>query len=553
MRFSSLLFAFLTQGAVAIAAPVTGWVTTNGDAGFTGGSEATNSPLTTDADADAIIGSFPSVSLAMNGAALILTGQFNVSGAGALSGGQFRIGAFESTGGAPTTGVGSGYIGAWANDPPGYSFATTSGTATHPFSGANTFDTFDAGTGPALQAGTTYDFSLTLTRLEGTDIEITVSINDGATFDWSGTTTLATYNGIDPAGSFTFDSAGFLMGGSLNKTSAQFTNIEATSVVFDSDSDGMEDAWETANGLTVGIDDSALDADSNGGADGLTNLEEYQRGTDPQDADTDDDNLLDGVETDTGIFVNSSNTGTDPTIPDSDGDGTPDGTEVTNGTDPTDPDDPGSIFGDLILAIDFNRNDAFGSPSQSLYRVISGSAVQGSNSDSYSKTIGPHQVTISQPAATALEFRGANTDSSRAIPGGDTSVSFLVADFIATREGAIDIEITNLPAGNYSFRSWHLEPFTGSALGYAQGATTTTPNTIEGRIGGVLQASVQPTALGSSGLNTTFIDDGQIPSLGFAFSHDGSLPLTIELRSTVPSGSDNFLLLNGFELFQSNP
>ena len=46
----------------------------------------------------------------------------------------------------------------------------------------------------------------------------------------------------------------------------------------DSDSDGMPDSWETANGLTVGINDSAADADG----DGSSNLTEYLAGTDPQ-------------------------------------------------------------------------------------------------------------------------------------------------------------------------------------------------------------------------------------------------------------------------------
>ena len=47
----------------------------------------------------------------------------------------------------------------------------------------------------------------------------------------------------------------------------------------DSDDDGMDDAWETANGLVVGIDDSAGDIDG----DGSTNIEEFQALTDPQD------------------------------------------------------------------------------------------------------------------------------------------------------------------------------------------------------------------------------------------------------------------------------
>lgn len=46
----------------------------------------------------------------------------------------------------------------------------------------------------------------------------------------------------------------------------------------DSDGDGLPDDWESAHGLTVGTDDSALDADS----DGQSNLAEYLAGTDPQ-------------------------------------------------------------------------------------------------------------------------------------------------------------------------------------------------------------------------------------------------------------------------------
>lgn len=209
--------------------------------------------------------------------------------------------------------------------------------------------------------------------------------------------------------------------------------------------------------------------------------------------------------------------------------------------------------GPRVLGIDFNRNDALGAPSQSLFRVVSGSTNQATNAGSYVKNVGAHQVAISRPDAAKFEFRGANGDSSRAIPGGDTSLSFLVSDFVATRGGAIDLTITGLPAGDYIFRSCHLDPFTGSALGFAQGSSTTTPNMIEGRIGGIVKASVEATALGSSGLNTTFISDGQIPTLSFAFTHAGSGPLTIELRATRSNGTDSFLLLNGFELFEAAP
>ncbi|NNJ85667.1 MAG: hypothetical protein HKP20_00720 [Akkermansiaceae bacterium] len=206
-----------------------------------------------------------------------------------------------------------------------------------------------------------------------------------------------------------------------------------------------------------------------------------------------------------------------------------------------------------VLGIDFNRNDALGSPSQSGFRIISGSHTQTANASSYTKTIGSHQVTVSQPNGTNFEFRGANTDSTRAIPGGDTSLSYLVSDFIATREGEVDIQITGLAAGKYRFRSWHLEPVTGSTHGFAQGVTDITPNLIEAQVGGLTLAAVEPTALGAAGLGTTFINDSQVPTLEFLVNHDGSSPLTIRLRAIDSNGSERFLLLNGFELEQETP
>jgi DNA-binding beta-propeller fold protein YncE len=55
--------------------------------------------------------------------------------------------------------------------------------------------------------------------------------------------------------------------------------------------------------------------------------------------DRDDDLLLNGTETNTGVFVSASDTGSDPALRDTDGDGFDDGAEVNNAP-PTDPNDP---------------------------------------------------------------------------------------------------------------------------------------------------------------------------------------------------------------------
>ena len=79
----------------------------------------------------------------------------------------------------------------------------------------------------------------------------------------------------------------------------------------DTDDDGLVDGVETNTGTFV----SAADT-----------------GTDPHVADTDSDGLSDGAETGTGTFVDATNTGTNPHLADTDGDTISDGVET--GLDP---------------------------------------------------------------------------------------------------------------------------------------------------------------------------------------------------------------------------
>jgi len=122
----------------------------------------------------------------------------------------------------------------------------------------------------------------------------------------------------------------------------------------DSDGDGMSDDYEDATeGLDKMVDDAAGDLDE----DLLSNLGEFLYGTDPNDADSDDDELTDfeEIEGSLNIYTGTSNTGTpgdpsNPLDPDTDSDEIPDGDEVagTNGyvTNPALADTDGDLFTD---------------------------------------------------------------------------------------------------------------------------------------------------------------------------------------------------------------
>ena len=122
------------------------------------------------------------------------------------------------------------------------------------------------------------------------------------------------------------------------------TGIQIIEVLIgDADGDGLDDTWEASFGLDP--NDNGLNPNNNGIAgnpdngadgdpdnDGSTNIEEQARATFPNDEDTDNDTLLDGVETGDGNYINATMTGTNPLSPDSDGDNLPDNVETNTGT-----------------------------------------------------------------------------------------------------------------------------------------------------------------------------------------------------------------------------
>jgi acetyl esterase/lipase len=630
-------------------APVTGWVAISGDAGFSAGSAATASPVTSDADADAIAANFPPLTLA-DGEFLRLSGSVTLNAP--LAADAFRLGLFD--GDPPVTaGDGGGYAGIWAGAPGSSASVIASGNGSggsHPFDPSTTLGPVPAAA--TLPANTPLDFSLMIAR-NGGNLDVAVGFSDGGSYRPS-------QNLLNlPATNFTYDRAAFLLGDALDATQASFSKLRITrGPALPSAAPTVEpppaagaityvDAVEGASGNTFPTGGTLADTSWVGPDAATTNNTQWnKRGA---ASEGNGGSLLQGIlSADTLPELTTRITGL------------PDGTHaiwafywdqvaddaqnwilsagLTSGslTAFSSPGEPavagatavgvskaadltfsdtvavragwnGSVFlrelfgihlgqvevsgGGVVnvyldhsntsggnrrawydgvghqavgptstttytplLGVDFNRDDALGSPSQAGFRVISGSAAnQAANAPSYAKTIGARQVTVSQPGGVNFEFRGANTDGTRAIPGGDISMPFLVSDFIATREGAIDIRISGLAAGDYRFRSWHLDTLTGGGLGFAQGAGSTSPNTIECQIGGLTRDATRPTTLGSAGLNTTFITNAQIPTLDFTFTHDGVSPLALKLRALQSDGNNSFLLLNGFELLQVNP
>ncbi|MDB4300722.1 hypothetical protein N9961_01455 [bacterium] len=151
----------------------------------------------------------------------------------------------------------------------------------------------------------------------------------------------------------------------------------------DSDSDGMPDSWEIANGTDRLIDDAAGDLDADGRTnfqeftdgtlannedsdmDDLTDGEEATNNTNPLDNDSDNDSLLDGAEVKTHL--------TDPNLVDTDGDNFNDNIEVDAGSDPNDINDfPGLDLGLLAYwPLDENFEDATVSGGNGTYSSIS--------------------------------------------------------------------------------------------------------------------------------------------------------------------------------------
>jgi hypothetical protein len=171
----------------------------------------------------------------------------------------------------------------------------------------------------------------------------------GDGWEWTYRPAVDPTNGLDGAGDPDFDQLA---------NSNEFT-VGTNPNIPDTDLDGMPDGWEaqyvphlspTNNDADAGV--ITIDFD------GMRNLDEYQKGSDPTNPDTDGDGMPDGWEFTYPLACHPTNPadatvdyepdglnnadeyvwGTNPQVADYDGDGISDGEEVANGSDPTDPD-----------------------------------------------------------------------------------------------------------------------------------------------------------------------------------------------------------------------
>lgn len=147
-------------------------------------------------------------------------------------------------------------------------------------------------------AGSTLQLTATVTLPDGTTRDVTQAVK-GTNYTTSNRNVIT----VSPDGTLTAAGFGTVIVGATNEGSLGLLRVSVASGPLDSDEDGMPDDWE----LTYGFNpNDPADGVQDPDGDGLTNAAEYQRQTDPRNADSDGDGIRDGLEV---------QTGSDPTDP----------------------------------------------------------------------------------------------------------------------------------------------------------------------------------------------------------------------------------------------
>ena len=262
------------------------------------------------------------------------------------------------------------------------------------------------------------------------------------------------------------------------------------------------------------------DASADFDGDGLTNLQEFQLGTNPFSADTDGDGVTDGQE----IAL-----GTNPLVADTDGDGLTDGQEIAYGTNPLVADTDGDGLPDGVevrlglspLLVDSNGNgvpdgseDSDGDGLINLEEVQSHTdpgnpdtdgdgLLDGSDPDPLRPDRTPPTVTVTAPAAGDTLFQGQTLDlaANASDDGRVTRVDFLV-------NGAL---VGSATAPPYGLRI--NVPYATSQLTFEARAVDTNQNT---GIAPALPLTVAPSPVTT--VRGTFVDASGNPIAGATVS-----------------------------------
>ena len=153
-----------------------------------------------------------------------------------------------------------------------------------------------------------------------------------------------------------------IVSGTTSSRNVHFDNFTARLVHFDLDADTIPDDWELAHGLDP---DSNADAGVSADSDGLSNLQEFQYGTDPNLADTDGDGINDDVE-------------------------------VTDGTDPLDPGSPAQNVQVTNMVVTKDGSGAVTKVEVTVGGLIAGKTynlVRGTDLSSFPTVVDTHQAT----------------------------------------------------------------------------------------------------------------------------------------------------------------
>ncbi len=214
----------------------------------------------------------------------------------------------------------------------------------------------DQGTSIGLGAAVPTEASLN----DGFTLSLTLNANDtwtasssGLSEDFLGSGNLGTVSYADIAVRLFVTTTLQSSGAPVPITAVDYERVTLVTspAAMDTDNDGMPDAYETANGSDILVNDADVDRDS----DGLTNIQEYRGQNNANVAtgfgqtlsgttDSDGDGLGDGDEVHgslnpwrAGVLGAPPGDPTNPNDPDSDNEGGNDGFEIANGTDPNAP------------------------------------------------------------------------------------------------------------------------------------------------------------------------------------------------------------------------